>query len=373
MNISNMKIAFDHQVLGWHQYGGISRYIYELASEITNISTHDLSVVSPLYVNQYLKQASKPLKVLGVPIKYIPRTGRIIRAVNFIVAWSILRFLRPDIVHETYFSTVRIAPKKSKVVLTVYDMIHELFSEQMSVIDPPTSRKKELAVARADHIICISEQTRQDLIRMFGVKPEKVSVVYLGFSKFSQLPVEVDIKTSRPFLLYVGGRGAYKNFESLLKAYVASSLLKNNFDLICFGSGAFSDSEVDLFQQYEVPLNQVHQVSGDDAVLGGYYQAASAFVYPSLYEGFGIPPLEAMSFDCPVVCSNVSSIPEVVGNAGEMFDPYDIGSIQAAIERVVSDSSLRKTLIDKGRERIKLFTWERCAQETLNVYHKVLA
>lgn len=368
-----MKVVFDYQIFSWQEFGGVSRYIYELAVQMTKLNDIHSIIVSPLYVNQYLLHAPKQLKVFGIPIKMIPRTGRIVLNLNLMFSRMILKFLNPKILHETYYSSVSVAPSSAKIVLTVYDMIHEIFSEQMSVIDPSTSRKKELAVARADHIICISEQTRKDLIKVFGVKPEKVSVVYLGFSKFSQSPVDVDVKASRPFLLYVGGRGAYKNFESLVKAYAASTLLKNNFDLVCFGSGEFSDTEMDLFQQYGVPLSQVHQISGDDAVLGGYYKAASAFVYPSLYEGFGIPPLEAMSFDCPVVCSNVSSIPEVVGSAGEMFDPYDIVSIQTAIERVVCDLQLRKRLIDKGRERIQLFTWERCAQETLNVYHKVLA
>jgi len=107
-------------------------------------------------------------------------------------------------------------------------------------------------------------------------------------------------------------------------------------------------------------------------ILASYYKAASVFVYPSLYEGFGIPPLEAMSFDCPVVCSNVSSIPEVVGNAGEMFDPYDPDSLRMAIENVVDNDELRQTLIIRGRHRIQFFSWERCAQETLDVYRRVL-
>lgn len=368
-----MKIAFDHQIFGWQQYGGISRYIYELASEITNSGTHDLSIVSPFYLNQYLKQAPRHLKVLGLPIKYIPRTGRIIRAINFIAAWSILRFLRPDIVHETYFSSARIAPKKSKVVLTVYDMIHERFSESFSKVDT-RSREKASAVARADHVICISEQTKHDLIEILGVDASKISVVHLGFAlTFQDESTAVTIEPARPFLLYVGSRGGYKNFEGLLKAYATSAMLTNDFDLICFGGGAFTNKEKSLIQQLGISIDRVSQVSGDDTLLAAYYRAASVFVYPSLYEGFGIPPLEAMSFDCPVVCSNVSSIPEVVGNAGEMFDPENPDSISAAIERVITNPQLRENLIKFGRKRIKLFSWQRCAQETLDVYRKVLA
>lgn len=368
-----MKIVYDHQIFGWQQYGGISRYAYELALEITNFGTDDLSIVSPFYVNQYLKQAPMQLKVLGVPIKYIPRTGRIIRAVNFIVTWFILKFLRPDIVHETYFSSIRIAPKKSKVVLTVYDMIHERFSESFSKMDT-TSKEKASAVARADHVICISEQTKRDLIEILGVDASKISVVHLGFTLSSQEDsAAVTIEPADPFLLYVGSRGGYKNFEGLLKAYAASSKLQNAFDLICFGGGAFTSKEKALMQQLGISIDRVSQVSGNDTLLASYYKAASAFVYPSLYEGFGIPPLEAMSFDCPVVCSNVSSIPEVVGDAAEMFDPENPDSIRAAIERVINNPQLRENLIKLGRERIKLFSWERCAQQTLDIYRKVLA
>ena len=107
-------------------------------------------------------------------------------------------------------------------------------------------------------------------------------------------------------------------------------------------------------------------------MLAGLYGQASVFIYPSLYEGFGIPPLEAMSYDCPVVCSKTSSIPEVVGDAGEFFDPADIESMRAAIERVVTSDSHQKLLIAKGRARLKYFSWDRCAAETLDLYMKLV-
>jgi glycosyltransferase involved in cell wall biosynthesis len=368
-----MKIVFDHQIFGWQLYGGISRYIYELAIELANMANHELRIVSPFYVNQYLKQSDGQPKVIGIPVKYIPKTGRIIRAISFIFTWLILKYIRPDIVHETYYSSKRVAPNTSKVVLTVYDMIHERFSDttlKAGII----SSEKASAVARADHIICISEQTKQDLIDILNVNPIKISVVHLGFTLTQKNKTCVaDLDRSRPFLLYVGIRLGYKNFEGSLKAYAASTKLKDEFDLICFGGGAFTSREKVLFQELGISIDRVHQISGDDSLLAEYYKAARAFVYPSLYEGFGIPPLEAMSFDCPVVCSNISSIPEVVGNAGEMFDPYDTNSMRKAIERVVFDQLLREVLINRGRERIKLFSWERCARETLEVYSKVTA
>jgi len=371
--MGTMKIVFDYKIFNGQQYGGVSRYIYELAQGLAIECRQDVAVVAPFYVNQYLKHAPKSLKVLGLPIKKIRRAGRILHAINWAVAWPIIKYLQPDIVHETYYSESHIAPKCAKVVLTVHDMIHERFSEQFSAFDA-TSKEKAIAVARADHIICVSEQTRRDLIEFLGVNPAKISVVYHGFSLTNKSVTQQKIDSqARPFLLYVGTRGGYKNFVGLLQGYAASVILKSDFDLICFGGGAFSNKEISMFQQLGLAINTVRQISGSDAVLAGHYQAASAFVCPSLYEGFGIPLLEAMSFNCPVVCSGVSSIPEVVGNAGLIFDPNDTQSIKLAIEQVVSDSALREVLVARGQERIKEFSWERCAQETLDVYRKILA
>lgn len=265
------------------------------------------------------------------------------------------------------------APKSAKVVLTVYDMIHEKFSENFSTSDP-TRREKAAAVRRADHIICISNNTKQDLVRILSVDPNKISVVHLGVS----LPVKdigttIEALQSRPFLLYVGNRGGHKNFDAFITAIAQSPRLKNDYDIVCFGGGAFNASEKELIERLGFSSGKVRQVSGGDVVLSGLYRRARAFVYPSLYEGFGIPPLEAMSVGCPVVCSNTSSILEVVSDAGALFDPYDIRSMQSAIERVSEDEIFRQQLISKGRGRVKKFTQERCTQETIKVYQKVLS
>lgn len=367
-----MKIVFDHQIFGWQKYGGISRYLCEIAKEMSNTLNQNVAIVCPFYVNAYLKNASKRLRILGLPIPIFPKFGRIFRAINFLFVWPTMHYLKPDIIHETYYALRRTGPKRSKVVLTVHDMIHERFSNQ-TIKSNLISREKFAAISRADHIICVSKQTRQDLIDILKVSPDKITVVYLGFSLnvASNNSIQVD-KKHRPFLLYVGAREGYKNFNSLLKAYASSSELKLKFDLVCFGGKPFSKKEIAHMYELSLNVTQIKHVSGDDKVLAGYYKAAYAFIYPSLYEGFGIPPLEAMSFDCPVICSNSSSIPEVVGEAAEMFNPDDYKSIQFAIERVLHDDELRKSLVLRGRERVKKFSWNKCAQETLDVYRKLL-
>ena len=269
------------------------------------------------------------------------------------------------------FATRGVAPRNARVVLTVYDMIHERFPEYFSIASP-TRREKALAVTRADHVICISEQTRRDLIEFLGVSPAKTSVVYLGFSLTAAPQATIENGAlSRPFVLYVGSRNGHKNFAGLLHAYAASQFLMDEFDLVCFGGGELAAKENELISELGIAAGKIRQVSGNDGLLGFYYQAARAFVCPSLYEGFGIPPLEAMSFGCPVVCSNTSSIPEVVGDAAEQFDPADHESMRKAIESVVGTDELRKNLIERGSERVGCFSWERCARETLDVYRRV--
>jgi len=371
-----MRIAFDHQIFGWQNYGGISRYAYELALGLARRGDSPTAVIAPLYVNQYLAGAPAVLRVQGVRMPFVRRAGRIYRAINYVLAWPLMRWFAPDIVHETYYARVGVAPRRAKVVLTVYDMIHERFSTHFSSADP-TSREKAAAVARADHVICISEQTRRDLIDVLQVDPAKTSVVYLGFALTGAAADSVvPMEAARPYLLYVGSRGGHKNFEALVRAYAGSPQLMAACDLVCFGGGVLTAREkavlAELAEHGLVP-DRVRLVGGDDALLARYYRGAVAFVYPSLYEGFGIPPLEAMSFDCPVVCSNVSSIPEVVGDAGAMFDPTDVASMRTVMEQVVEDAVLRAALVARGRQRLGLFSWERCARETAQVYQRVLA
>jgi len=197
-------------------------------------------------------------------------------------------------------------------------------------------------------------------------------VVHLGFELADTHPSSKRV-SSRPFFLFVGSRRGYKNFKRLVMAYHASINLLKNLDFVCFGGGSFNSEELSFFKELKIPFDCIRQVSGDDALLSQYYKNAFFFVYPSLYEGFGIPPLEAMSYGCPVACSNTSSIPEVVGDAAIMFDPYSIESMQYSLEKLFLDSNIRDSLITRGFERIKKYSWKKCAGETIEIYRKVIA
>lgn len=372
-----MKIAYDSQIFCAQLYGGVSRYFCEIAPRIAKISGAQVSIVAPMHINAYLAHVP-PGIVAGFRA---PDTGRFrtsrsvnyprlaLRGLGLLMGDWMLRAMKPDIVHETYFSPYRLGSRRARRVLTIYDMIHEKFASSFPHADK-TSRYKAEAAKRADHVICISESTRRDAIEILGLPPEKTSVIYLGFDLMGRTDKDskLVLPLSEPYLLYVGNRGGYKNFLRLLEAYGTSPTLKAQYNLICFGGGGFSTDELVTIQKLGLKSDQVMQLGGDDKVLGTLYTQASAFVFPSHYEGFGIPPLEAMSHDCPVVCSNTSSIPEVVGDAGEYFDPADTDSMRMAIERVVTSDSHQKWLIMNGRERLKNFSWDRCAAETLTIY-----
>jgi glycosyltransferase involved in cell wall biosynthesis len=183
---------------------------------------------------------------------------------------------------------------------------------------------------------------------------------------------EQALGADKPYILFVGSRGGHKNFENLLRAYASSTWLRDQFYLLCFGGGPFTSKENALIAQTR-QAQRVRQIGGADAQLAASYRHASLFVYPSLYEGFGIPPLEAMSLDCPVACSHTSSIPEVVGDAAAFFDPTSIDDMRQTMESVLNTSATSARLVALGRTRAGMFSWQRCAQATAAIYRQALA
>ncbi len=362
-----MRILYDHQIFCLQQYGGISRYFYELASHLTAFADHKVEIFAPFYINEYLMAPSAAVHK-GIKIPRLSGAGRA-------TAWGIdtaLAYLllgsrrRVDVFHETYYSGVDYCPRLAKRIITVHDMIYEKFPEQFPGKDRMRQIRKQ-AIIRADHVICVSDNTRRDLLNLLPIPENKTSVIHHGYS-FGKKTNNKSFPIRKPYLLYIGQRGGYKNFDILLRAFAHSSKIRKDFSLICFGGGAFRSVEQKRIVALGLSLQDVIQVHGDDADLAGLYGKAAAFVYPSLYEGFGIPLLEAMALACPIVCSNASSFPEVVGNAAELFDPLDEENLRETIERVIFSIEHKASLIWRGLNRAKLFSWDRCAKETLQVY-----
>lgn len=365
-----MKVAFDHQAFTMQRYGGISRYFSKLAMEFHTMD-QQVKIFAGLYQNHYLSKLPSEI-VKGRHLEQYPKkTGTIFNYFNHFLTQEQIQNYRPDILHETYYAFAK--PKKIKVprVVTAYDMIHEIFPESFPKNDPLT-RNKKAAFQRADHIISISQSTKEDMIRIFGIAEEKISVVHLA-SDFPELNSIAKYKSDgKPFILFVGSRDAYKNFNAVLRAVASSPSLKKNFDILAFGGGGFSEEEMRIISQLGLASEQVKQIGGDDKVLAGLYQAASVFVYPSLYEGFGLPPLEAMSYGCPVISSNTSSMPEVIGEAAEFFNPESVDELMVAMENVLFSQEREAFLVQRGKKRVADFSWNKCAKETLAIYNQLV-
>ena len=364
-----MRVAFDHQIFAWQAVGGISRYAWELARHLASVRGVEPTIVAPLYMNRYI-DATGAVAVHGRRIVAIPRAGRLLCALTAPWARRVLAKVVPDIVHETYYSAASSAPKGARSVVTVHDMIHERIGPTSAIVDR-TSPLKRQAVSRADHIICVSESTRRDLIELFRVEPARVSVVHHGCWLPPTMADDVGA-SSRPYLLFVGQRGGYKNFEGLLRAYAAAPVLRENLDVVCFGGGGLRGGERELIRRLGIPAAKVVQVSGADDVLAMAYRRAALLVYPSRYEGFGMPAVEAMAMGCPVACANTGALPEICGDAAEYFDPVETGAIAGAVLRVLETSERRRLLVARGFERARQFSWRRCAEKTAGIYASLL-
>ena len=361
-----MNIFYDGMIFIQRGYGGISRYFMELVSRMMNWD--DLNLFLFRFPDLFEKQEGVILqKRIKAPAN-IPKIGGILRRIDSVRLPSLVRDFDSDIYHT---SSYRI-PKGIKAfkVVTVYDMIHEkLLKEQKSI------EWKRVCIERADKIIAISESTKRDILEYINIPEEKITVTYLAASTLFQEATEDEkcelrrkYHLSKPFILYVGCRDRYKNFAMLLRAYSRWSE-RHEFDLICIGgANKFPSDENKVIRRTNL-ANSVRLFTGiNDNELRRFYSSALAFVCPSLYEGFGIPPLEAMACGAPVIVSNVSSLPEVVGNAGLYFDPTSEDDLLACLNEITNDVELREQLVKKGMDRARLFNWEKTATETYSIY-----
>jgi glycosyltransferase involved in cell wall biosynthesis len=367
-----IKLIYDYQIFWQQKYGGVSRYFYDLSSRMAEDEDFSVKVLAGLHINQYLKNLNqiKPELVVGTSLPKVPKTGTLLKQINKYFSKTWLAANPPDILHETFYSSDGVAPSHTVTVLTVYDFIYEKFHPESRSVSV-----KAAAIQRADHIICISENTRNDLLEIFDLEPNKVSVVYEGIGladavkNSSQTEANLSpCKLEAPYILFVGHRAGYKNFERFLKAIATSSTLLKDFKIVCFGSVPLHREEMKFANSLGIPEDTLLWFSGSDSLLESFYRGAAALVYPSLYEGFGNPPLEAMSAGCPVICSNTSSMPEVSGDAAEYFNPYEIESMRVAMETVLYDRNRVEDMITRGRERAQLFTLDKCAEQIRDIY-----
>jgi glycosyltransferase involved in cell wall biosynthesis len=363
-----MKIAYDYQTFTQQTYGGISRYFVRLAEQLT-ADQQQVRIFAPFHRNRYVDELPEGVFRGKQLEKFPPRTARLFSIYNRMASKGSINRWAPDVIHETYYSAKPSGAAALPRVTTIHDMIHERYPESFSRLDA-SSRLKRASLARADHVICISENTKRDLIELFDTPEHKISVIHHGVDHVEARPKTAQDNGVRPYLLYVGHRAGYKNFNGLIQAMASSVRLLKDFDIVAFGGGALSREEQQMFRDFGFKEGQIRQVGGSDEVLGKLYDKAAAFVYPSIYEGFGLPPLEAMARNCPVLSSNTSSMPEVIGDAASFFDPTDIENIRHTLETELYSDSRLQDLVNKGITRLKQFSWDKCARQTLEAYRK---
>lgn len=360
-----MKVWFDHQIFSIQRYGGVSRYFVELLRALRQMDSINADVIAPAHINAYLV-GSDSHHPLSFSLPY-PQRGLRYRPVFTAPLFRLANYLgAPDIIHETYFMVG--GSNRARTVTTCHDMIFEKHPEWV----PGSTHRvflKRKAFERADAIICISDSTRTDLLEIYPDLEPKVTMVHHGVDH-TPAPHLASVPLFKPYLLYVGVREGYKNFEALILALGRSRQLRENFHLVCFGGGALSAKERMASQAAGFPPEKIHQFSGSDSLLTYFYKHAAAFVFPSLYEGFGMPLTEAMVQGCPIACSAASCFPEICGDAAAYFDPKEIDNICEVIESLVGQS--RDQMRASVAARAQLFSWHRCAKETANVYQKLV-
>ena len=283
-----------------------------------------------------------------------------------------------DLIHFPYEAGVRWS--RGKVVLTVHDVKPLIFPELRSkkninnILHDVVLGNKW---SRVDQLVTVSNYSRRDIIQHLPISPERVSVVRQGVSLqlfHSALPTDSPlIETERKYILSLAGNDPTKNLSTLIKAFSQLPLsLRNAYDLVLAGDLRRRHDLRQLVRELNIEPQIQFPGSISDGKLVELYQRASLFVFPSRYEGFGLPILEAMACGCPVVSSNASSLPEVAGDAAVLVDPFNVQGFASAIERMLSDPHVRHTYIEKGLAHVQQFSWDRTAHETIKVYQQVL-
>lgn len=271
-----------------------------------------------------------------------------------------------DIFHSSHFRTA--LPGRARVVSTVHDMNYELgfistgFGARLNIAE------RKLSYFTADALICISQSTRDELLQVYPALERRcqIHVVHHGKTRFTTVAGAAPPAQPGSYVLYVGARAGYKRFEDALAGFHASSVWRDGLKLICTGA-PLQRAELDQIKSLGLSAHVLCVSGADEAALAALYSGAHCLVYSSIHEGFGLPLLEAMSHECPVVACNVSCMPEIAGDAALLVQPCSPQDISSAI-LALHDPGLRARLIAAGKARTKQFSWDRCAAQHMEIY-----
>ena len=368
-----MRVAIDTRKI--HDFG-IGTYIRNLLRQLARIDRN----------TEYILLCREP--DLGIAAQLGPNFRGVVEpSPNYSLREQIhipwlLRRERPDVYHAPHY--VLPPAVRCRSVVTIHDCIHLMFPQYLPNRAAYAYARASMwaAARRSDRILTVSEASKRDILHFFNVKPEKIVVVYNAIDEhFSATPSEEQVARIREryqldhkFVLYVGNIKPHKNLVRLIEAFSQLRRTHDDLKLLIIGDEI---SKLPALRR-AVHRNKLHKFVRflgylKDDTLTVLYRLASVFVFPSLYEGFGLPPLEAMASGTPVVTSNVSSLPEVTGDAAVLVDPYDVDSISDGMRRILDDPRLAEELRIKGLKRAREFSWERSVEKTQRVYREVAA
>ena len=370
-----MKIVFDGLIYYLQKQGGISRYFDELIKGFSETDGCEVTVL--LRKNEINKKFNDKVKVAIIDSE-ICNDNKIKKYLSvFNDKKAVNKYLKNNdlgdlVFHYSYYSFYR--NLKSKTVLTVHDLVHEKFPNYFGgLINKVYLFNKSKTIIAADKIIAISEQTKKDLIETYKIDASKIAVIHHGLSDDFRSLSESDksefkarYQITKPYFLFVGNRELYKNFIFLLETFSGWSL-KNSYDLYCIGGGDFNRTENDLMAMLGLKdsVKLFQGVSEKDLI--GFYNSSNGLIYPSLYEGFGFPLLEAMACGVPALVSDIDIFREVGGGGPLYFSPADKASLIKALD---ASLMLNENRIEIGTKIAKGFLWGDTIAKTLEVYKK---
>ena len=359
-----MKILYDHQIFASQRFGGVSRYFAEV---IRHMPSAEWEVTATLSNNHYARQYG----IIRCR-EFLPRTdfrhkGRLMSELGKPYSAYRLRYGKYDIFHPTNFDSYCIAPLGLKPMVVTYHDTNFLTSRNYN---RRMRRGQALSLARADHVIAVSENTRRDMLENFDLDPDKVSVIHHGVSRLKDEQFAHIKPLGFPYILYVGLRHGFKNFRAFARAFSLVAHQYPEVDVVCTRQ-KFSREELSLFRELDI-VERMHAVVADEITLARLYSDALFFIFPSLYEGFGMPILEAMSYGCPCALAKASCFPEIAHDAALYFSAEDIGDMADSIEKLLNSASLRTRYALLGRQRVTQFSWERCAQQHMDIYSSLV-
>lgn len=359
------RLTFSHDIFSAQRTGGISRCMLELMRALADEAV-DWTAWVGSSSNDLLEAAENEAWANGRFIRGKTQSwllGRFTGVANEVALAGWMRRNPPSVLHRTYFPLIDLAGRGVRRVATLHDMWDERAARNGDHRAALRSHVKRAALDRADLIVCISEHTRQELVSIWPWAEPKSLVIHHGVRPLAERPFP--IIRSLPFFLFVGRRSHYKNFQVAVAALAKANL--PDHELVCFGDEPLSQAELEMVARYGLS-ERVHRVAGGDDRLAAFYESAEALLYPSSYEGFGLPLLEAMIHGCPVITTSNTALPEVAGDAAIYADPSDAAAWPEALFCLAMSNNLRSEMVKKGQDRAAMFSWSATARAHMTAY-----